>query len=33
MKKLFCSLFVLMAGLAPLIAQEDREGCKPQSLR
>jgi len=32
MKKLFCSLFVLMAGLAPLIAQEDREGCKDPAL-
>jgi OmpA-OmpF porin, OOP family len=32
MKKLICSLFVLMAGLAPLIAQEDREGCKDPAL-
>jgi OmpA-OmpF porin, OOP family len=32
MKKLICSIFVLMAGLAPLIAQEDREGCKDPAL-
>jgi outer membrane protein OmpA-like peptidoglycan-associated protein len=32
MKKLICSFFVLMAGLAPLIAQEDREGCKDPAL-
>jgi OmpA-OmpF porin, OOP family len=32
MKKLICSAFVLMAGFAPLIAQEDREGCKDPAL-
>jgi len=32
MKKLIYSFFVLMAGLAPLIAQEDREGCKDPAL-
>jgi OmpA-OmpF porin, OOP family len=32
MKKLICSVFILMAGFALLIAQEDREGCKDPAL-
>jgi outer membrane protein OmpA-like peptidoglycan-associated protein len=32
MKKLICSIFVLMAGFAPVIAQEDGAGCKDPAL-
>jgi OmpA-OmpF porin, OOP family len=32
MKKLICLFIVLMAGIAPLIAQEDKEGCKDPAL-
>jgi Outer membrane protein and related peptidoglycan-associated (lipo)proteins len=32
MKKLICSFFVLMAGFAPVIAQEDGAGCKDPTL-
>ncbi|MGD0341841.1 MAG: OmpA family protein [Bacteroidales bacterium] len=32
MKKLICSLFVLMAGFAPLIAQEDAAGSKDPAM-
>jgi OmpA-OmpF porin, OOP family len=32
MKKLFCSLLLIISGISPLLSQEDKEGCKDPAL-